>query len=83
MKTSTFLAKYPRLQPLAPLIRETEPLWEFFHEGTVFLHKCTKPDGKQMIKMVAFIGGMAIALGMTGFTVRLLAQPLFSHVPIY
>lgn len=49
---------------------------EFFKEGMQFIHRCTKPDKEEFLRICRAIGIGFLMMGFIGFFVKLI------HIPI-
>ncbi|EXJ64336.1 protein transporter SEC61 subunit gamma [Cladophialophora yegresii CBS 114405] len=44
---------------------------EFFREGTQFIHRCTKPDRREFIKISQAVGMGFLIMGAIGYFIKL------------
>ncbi|ETI28269.1 protein translocase SEC61 complex gamma subunit, archaeal and eukaryotic [Cladophialophora carrionii CBS 160.54] len=49
---------------------------EFFKEGTQFIHRCTKPDRREFIKISQAVGMGFLIMGAIGYFIKLI------HIPV-
>ncbi|KAF2192466.1 protein translocase SEC6 [Zopfia rhizophila CBS 207.26] len=49
---------------------------EFVKDGMLFLHRCTKPDKREFIKISQAVGVGFVIMGVIGYIVKLV------HIPV-
>jgi len=49
---------------------------DFLRDGTLFLHRCTKPDRREFIKICQAVAIGFLLMGATGFVIKLI------HIPV-
>ncbi|KAI0142043.1 hypothetical protein LQW54_007888 [Pestalotiopsis sp. IQ-011] len=49
---------------------------DFVKEGSLFINRCTKPDGKEFIKICQAVGVGFLIMGAVGYLVKLI------HIPV-
>ncbi|KAL2042941.1 hypothetical protein N7G274_003999 [Stereocaulon virgatum] len=49
---------------------------DFFHDGTQFMNRCTKPDRREFLKISQAVGVGFVVMGAIGYVVKLI------HIPV-